>query len=120
MKKRNHEFYGNVQKGKFGEHITTCEKILSCNEENLVAENKTLCQYITKDSQQKRKSYDSQVKNMKPRISQAMANKYTTKNTIKKLNEELAEKERLRKFPITAESLLKDGVVEEALGRSKS
>ena len=51
---------------------------------------------------------------MKARISQAKANKYTTKKTIKKLNEELAEKESLVKFPITAESLLKDDVVEAA------
>ena len=79
-----------------------------------MAQYQTLCQYITKDSQQKRESYKSQVKSVKARISQAKANKYTTKKTIKKLNEELAEKESLVKFPITAESLLKDGVVEAA------
>ena len=60
---------------------------------------------ILPDSQQKRKSYESQVKNVKARISQAKANKYT-KKTIKKLNKELPEKERLVKFHITAESLL--------------
>ena len=109
-----HEFYGNVQTGQFGEHTTTCEKILNCDEESLVAEYKTFCQYITKDSQQKRESYESQVKKVKARISHAKANKYTTKKTIKKLNEELAEKERLVNFPITAQSLLKDGVVEPA------
>ena len=54
-----HEFYGNVQTGKFGEHTTTCEKIINCNEESLVTEYKTFCQYITKDSQQKRESYES-------------------------------------------------------------
>ena len=51
---------------------------------------------------------------MKARISQAKANKYTTKKTIKKLNEELAEKEKLVKLPITAESWLKDCVVKAA------
>ena len=110
-----HEFYGNVRTGEFGEHTTTCEKIINCNEESLVAKYKTFRQYITKDSQQKRESSESQVKNVKARVSKAKTNKYTTKNAIKKLNKELAEKERLVKFPITAESLLKDGVVEAAL-----
>ena len=62
----------------------------------------------------KRESYESQVKDVKARISQTEANKYTKKKTIKKLNEELAGKERLVKFPITAESSLKDGAVEAA------
>ena len=44
------EFYGNVRTGEFGEHTTTCEKIINCNEDSLVAEYKTFCQYITKDS----------------------------------------------------------------------
>ena len=43
-----HEFYGNVRTGKFGEHTTTCENIINCNEESLVAEYKTFHQYITK------------------------------------------------------------------------
>ena len=79
-----------------------------------MAEYKTFCQYITKDSQQKRESYESQVKNVKATIGQAKPNKYTTKKIIKKLNKELAEKERLVKFPITTELFLKDGVVEAA------
>ena len=96
--KNLHEFDGNVQTGEFGEHTTTCERIIKYNEESIVAEYKTFFEYITNDSRQKRESYENQVKNVKARISQAKANKYTTKKTIKKLNEELPEKERLVKF----------------------
>ena len=68
-----HEFYGNVRTDEFGEHTTTCEKIINCNEKSLVAKYKTFRQYITKDSQQKTESYESQFKNLKAGISQAKA-----------------------------------------------
>ena len=62
---------------------------------------KKVCWQYTKHSinilpkilNKREKVMKSQVKNVKVRISQAKANKYTTKKTIKKLNEELAEKE---------------------------
>ena len=68
-----HEFYGNVRTDEFGEHTTTCEKIINCNEKSLVAKYKTFRQYITKDSQQKTESYESQFKNLKAGIGQAKA-----------------------------------------------
>ena len=106
-----HNFYGNDAENEYNGRSVRCERLLSCPFEALNLEFDRYKAYVDEQKKEAQIQAKAKERSLQSRLLLIQANKYATKKSIKKIQDELEVNQEKMNNPVSVEDLLGDEAI---------